>query len=169
MDFYLGQIGTFAFNFAPVSWAQCAGSILPISQNTALFSLVGATYGGNGTSTFALPDLRSRTAMGIGPQTAMGELGGTEQVTLSTAQIPAHNHLMRVNNGVAADGKAAGNVFATAKGSGTISSYAPPSGSVTLNPQTISLDGGGVPHPNLQPFLAVNFCIATQGIYPPRS
>lgn len=170
MNFFLGQIGIYGFNFAPRGWALCTGNILPISQNTALFSLVGTTYGGNGTSTFALPDLRSRAVMDFGPQTSMGEMAGVENVTLTTSQMPAHNHLMQVNNGLADLNEIQNDVFAGAKSGGVaVSSYAPPSPNATLAPQTISLTGGSTPHSNIQPCLAVNFCIATTGIYPPRS
>lgn len=169
MDFYLGQIGIYGFNFAPRGWAVCNGAILPIQQNTALFALIGTTYGGNGQTTFGLPDIRSRAVMDQGQQTLMGEMAGTEQVTLSSSQMPAHNHLMQVNNAIATVAKIASNVFAGATHAGNaISGYAPAAGNTTLSPQTISLNGGSTPHPNLQPYLAVNFCIATTGLFPPR-
>jgi microcystin-dependent protein len=170
MDFYIGQIGIFGFNFAPTGWAQCTGSILPIQQNAALFSLIGTTYGGNGTSTFALPDLRSRAVMGYGPQTSMGEIAGVENVTLLSNQMPAHNHSMQVSNSLAQDATPAQRVFAeAAHASAATPGYAPTNANVTLSPQTISLNGGNTPHSNLQPYLAVNFCIATTGYFPPRS
>jgi microcystin-dependent protein len=170
MDFFIGQIGVFGFNFAPRGWAQCVGTILPIQQNTALFSLIGTTYGGNGQTTFGLPDLRSRAAINQGQQTSMGEMAGTEQVTLSSSQMPAHNHLMQVNNGLAQDPAPTQHVFAAAAHAGAATNgYAPVAPNVTLSPQTISFSGGGTPHPNLQPYLAANFCIATTGIYPSRS
>jgi microcystin-dependent protein len=171
MNYYLGQIGIYGFNFAPKGWAFCAGTILPIQQNTALFSLIGTTYGGNGTTTFCLPDLRSRTPMDFGPQTSLGEQAGVEQVTLLVTEMPLHTHTMNVNNGLAGAGQAANNVFAGGKGStgSAISSYAPAPGNTTLAPQTVSLNGGSTPHSNIQPYLAVNFCIATTGYYPARN
>ncbi len=105
MEFYLGQIGIFGFNFAPVSWALCNGATLPISQNTALYSLIGTIYGGNGQTTFNLPNLQSRTPMGMGSQTTIGEMAGVENVTLLTTEISAHNHLMQVNNALATKGE----------------------------------------------------------------
>ena len=170
MNFYLGQIGIYGFNFAPRGWAMCTGAILPIAQNTALYSLIGTTYGGNGQTTFALPDLRSRTAMDYAPQTSMGEMSGVEQVTLLSTEMPVHTHLMNVNNGLATAAQSQGNLFAGAVHAGSATSgYSAPSPSVSLNPQTIGLNGGSTPHDNLQPYLAVNFCIATTGIYPSRN
>jgi microcystin-dependent protein len=170
MNYYLGQIGVYGFNFAPRGWALCAGTILPIAQNTALFSLIGTTYGGNGQTTFALPDVRSRTPMGFGSQTSMGEMAGVEQVTLLVTEMPAHTHAMNVNNTLAAGAAATGNVFAEAKAGGVATpGYAPTVPSLTLNPQTVTLTGGSTPHSNIQPYLAVNFCIATTGIYPARN
>lgn len=170
MNYFLGQIGVFGFNFAPRGWALCAGSILPIAQNTALFSLLGTTYGGNGTSTFGLPDLRSRTPIDFGPQTSLGELAGVENVTLTSQGMPAHTHPMNVNNSLATEVDATGHVFAGSRGtSGAISGYAPSAPNTTLNPATIGMNGGSQPHSNLQPYLTVNFCIATSGIYPSRN
>ena len=103
MNFYLGQVGIFGFNFAPVGWAHCAGTLLPVSQNTALFSLLGTIYGGNGQTTFALPDLRSRVPLMFGPQTSIGEMAGQESVTLITSQLPAHNHAMAVSTSPATE------------------------------------------------------------------
>jgi microcystin-dependent protein len=169
MDFFIGQIGVFGFNFAPRGWAQCVGTILPIQQNTALFSLIGTTYAGNGQTTFGLPDLRSRAVMNQGQQTSMGEMAGTEQVTLSSSQMPAHNHLMQVNNGLAQDPAPTQHVFAgAAHAAAATNGYATVAPNVTLSPQTLSFSGGSTPHPNLQPYLAANFCIATTGIYPSR-
>jgi microcystin-dependent protein len=170
MNYYLGQIGIYGFNFAPRGWALCAGTILPIQQNTALFSLIGTTYGGNGQTTFCLPDLRSRTPMDFGPQTSLGEPGGVEQVTLLVTEMPMHTHAMNVNNSLATAIPAAANVFAGAKsGTTAISGYASNPGNTTLAPQTVSMNGGSTAHSNIQPYLAVNFCIATTGQYPARN
>ena len=170
MEFYLGQIGTFGFNFAPVAWALCNGATLPIAQNTALYSLIGTTYGGNGTTTFNLPNLQSRTPIGVGSQTSIGEMAGIENVTLLITELPVHNHLMQVNNGLSNNNLLDNAVFGGAEARGAaVSGYAPVTLNTTLNPQTIGYAGGGVPHSNIQPYLAINFCIATSGIYPPRS
>jgi microcystin-dependent protein len=170
MDYYLGQIGIYGFNFAPKGWAFCAGSILPIAQNSALYSLLGTTYGGNGVQTFALPDLRSRTPLDAGPQTSMGEMAGVENVTLLSSELPMHNHAMAVNGAPATSRFLQGNVFAQAvEGTRQLSAYVAPAPNVVLNPQTLSLAGGSQSHPNIQPCLAVNFCIATTGYYPSRN
>ncbi len=172
MDYYLGQIGIFGFNFAPVNWALCVGTILPVSQNSALFSLLGTYYGGNGTTTFGLPDLRSRTPFGMSNQTPIGSQSGVENVTLLQTQMPSHNHLMQVNNNLAVEAAIGGHVFAAGVHSTSptgISSYAQTPANVTLAQQTISVVGTSQPHPNIQPFETVNFCIATSGLYPPRS
>jgi microcystin-dependent protein len=170
MDFFLGQIGIYGFNFAPRGWAMCSGQVIPISQNTALYSLIGTTYGGNGQTTFGLPDLRSRTPMGFGHQTVMGEMAGVENVTLMITETPMHTHLMNVNNGLGTAGGASGNVFAGGahKGAAT-STYAVAAGNALLNAATLSTAGGSQPHSNLQPYLTVNYCIATTGIYPSRN
>jgi microcystin-dependent protein len=118
MDYYLGQIGTFGFNFAPINWALCNGATLSIAQNTALFSLIGTTYGGNGQTTFELPNLQSRTPLGIGSQTSIGETAGVENVTLLITELPAHNHQVQVNNGLAPGVQIQNSVFAGAKGGG---------------------------------------------------
>lgn len=170
MDFFLGQIGIYAFNFPPRGWATCSGQLLPIAQNTALYSLIGTTYGGNGQTTFGLPDLRSRTPMCFGQLTSMGEMAGTENVTLMINEMPIHTHAMNVNNNIATAAGASGNVFAGGSHqSKQASSYAVAAGSVTLNPGTLSTAGSSQPHSNLQPYLAVNFCIATTGYYPSRN
>jgi microcystin-dependent protein len=171
MDYYLGQIGIFGFNFAPINWALCVGTILPIQQNSALFSLLGTYYGGNGQTTFGLPDLRSRTPYGMGSQTPIGVMGGMENVTLLVTQMPSHNHLMQVDNtGLADVTTLKDNFFAIAKAAGAATKgYAPTPQNVTLASQTISNVGGSQPHTNIQPYETVNFCIATSGIFPPRT
>ena len=168
-NFYLGQIDIFGFNFAPRSWAMCTGTILPIAQNTALFSLLGTFYGGNGTSTFALPDLRSRTPVGYDNNYPIGEMAGTETVTLTSAEMPHHTHLMGATTEPGDASQLGGHIFAQAQRAGTAEpAYGPATNSVTLNAGSVSIVGGSQPHDNIQPMLAVNFCIATSGIYPPR-
>jgi microcystin-dependent protein len=173
MNYFIGQIGVFGFNFAPRQWAQCTGAILPISQNTALFSLLGTTYGGNGTTTFGLPDLRSRTPIMFGPQTSMGEMGGAESVNLNTTQMPQHTHLV---NALSTAGSLSKLDNAIHAGCADVTSphnpenfYGPSTGPALLNVGTVSMAGGSQPHNNIQPSLAINFCIATGGTYPSRN
>ena len=166
-DFYMGQVMLAPFGFAPRNWAQCDGAILSISQNQALFSLLGVAYGGNGTSTFQLPDLRGRTPYGIGNEYGLGELGGVEAVTLLSSQMPSHTHTAgySTNSG---DTRNPTNAFYG--NTGTSSTYAPATGAqVPLNQTTVGATGQNQPHSNLQPFSVLNFCIALNGIYPSRS
>jgi microcystin-dependent protein len=174
MDFFLGQIGNFGFNFAPVGWAQCTGNLLPISQNTALYSLIGTYYGGNGQTTFGLPDLRSRTPIGFDGSYPLGAMSGTENVTLVNSQMPQHTHLMASLSTAGGAAIMTGHIFAQSVRPGTTPPtpekfYGPVVSPVTLNPGTVSMTGGSQPHSNIQPSLAVNFCISTTGIYPSRS
>ena len=171
---FLGEVRCFGFNFAPKGWATCDGQLLSIQQNTALFALLGTTYGGNGVNTFALPDLRSRTplhfgqGLGLSPY-SLGEPIGVETVTLVSNQLPQHSHpLIGVN--VTADKRPpTGRSFAN-DSSATADFYAPPGGSTTtLSPSTVTATGGSAPHSNMQPYLVVNFCIAMQGIFPSRN
>ena len=169
---FIGQICIYGFNFAPRGWAFCNGQILAISQNTALFSLLGTTYGGNGTTTFALPNLQSRVPLhfGQGPGLSaysLGEVTGSENVTLNQTNLPPHNH----NSTTPATGAdanavdpAAGAVLAT----GT-SIYRLAAASVQMSPTPTSLTGSSLPVSIIQPLLAVNFCIALQGIFPSRN
>ncbi|HZD90877.1 MAG TPA: tail fiber protein [Pseudolabrys sp.] len=169
MDFYVGQIDLFGFNFAPVQWAQCTGTIVPINQNTALFSLLGTTYGGNGTTTFGLPDLRSRTPIGFDSNYPIGEMSGIENIALNTTQMPQHTHAMAARSEGADETTIDGHIFAQGTHRGApAKAYGPPTNPVTLNPGSVSMVGGSQAHSNLQPLLAVNFCIATGGAYPPR-
>jgi microcystin-dependent protein len=170
---FLGEIRIFGFNFAPYGWATCDGQILPLSQNTALFSLLGTQYGGDGRSTFALPDLRGRVpvAQGQGPglsNYAIGGTGGVESVTLTTSELPPHTHQAM---GSTADGNQydpSGAVWAqdTAGGSQPYGSAVP---NVLLAQTAIGITGGSQPHANLQPYLVANFCIAMVGIFPSRN
>jgi microcystin-dependent protein len=170
-DPFVAEIRIFPFNFAPKGWAFCNGQILPISQNTALFSLLGTTYGGDGKSTFALPDLEGRAPMhpGQGPGLSLhdlGETGGSESVTLLSSEIPAHTHGL-VGSGVAANRTSpAGNAIARASAGTPYGPAAAPT--AQLGPQALAPAGSDQPHNNMQPYLTLNFCIALQGVFPPR-
>jgi microcystin-dependent protein len=177
-DQFVGEIRPLGFNFAPMGWALCNGQLLPISQNPALFSLLGTMYGGNGTSTFALPNLQSRVPMGFGidsfgNQYVQGEAAGEETVTLSLQEIPSHNHTF---SGTASDANSvkpfAGAALAAVHHQGGTTPgfyYAPDTTPQPINLGSISQFGSGQPHPNVQPYLTINWCIALQGVFPPRS
>lgn len=168
-DPFVAEIRIFPFNFAPRGWAWCDGQLLPLSQNTALFSLLGTTYGGNGKSNFALPDLQGRAPMhpGQGPGLSLhdlGETGGSETVTLLESEIPSHGHGVRVS---AEDGNSrnpGGSYFGLGN-----NIYAPPTNLVSMAPEALPPAGGDQPHNNLQPYLTFYFCIALQGVFPPRT
>lgn len=171
-DPFLAEIRVMPFNFPPKGWAQCDGQLMPISQNTALFSLLGTTYGGNGTSNFALPNLDGSFAMGAGQgaglsQRFLGETDGTATVSLLPTEMPAHSHgLMAGITPAATD--PSGNVMApTATGGGNV--YHLPGVTTPMAAAAISAAGSSQPHENRQPYLALNFCIALQGIFPARS
>lgn len=171
-DPFVAEIRIFGFNFAPTGWALCNGQLLPISQNTALFSLLGTTYGGDGKSTFALPNLQGSTAMfwGQGPGLSsydQGEAGGVEFVTLIESEMPAHTHVLRAGIDPA-DVQAPAPDRALTRSSGGFA-YGTGAPNVTMAPQALSVAGSGLPHNNMMPYLTVNFCIALQGIFPPRS
>lgn len=171
---FVAEIRIFGFNFAPTGWALCNGQILPISQNTALFSLLGTTYGGNGQSTFALPDLQDRAPMhpGQGPGLSLHDLGeeaGEPFVTLLQSEMPSHNHnLMSVTSFAGSANIPTNNVFAK-----TVDPFKPftPTVSplVAMANIDLGLTGGDLPHNNMMPFLTLNFCIALQGVFPPRT
>ena len=168
MDPFIGEIRAFGFNFAPVGWATCAGQTLPINQNQALFSLLGTTYGGDGRVTFALPDLQGRVPIGAGQGSGLapyvqGEEGGVESVTLTTAETPSHTHQAMASNTVTTKNPADGLPGPTASGS----SYGTTADSA-MNAAMIGTTGGSQPHENRQPYLVLNWCIATQGIFPSR-
>ena len=170
---FLGQIQAFGFNFAPRGWAQCNGQLLPIAQNTALFALLGTMYGGNGQTTFGLPDLRGRSAIhfGQGPGLSdyfQGEQGGVESVTLIQSQMPQHTHEARALAGNGNSKVAQNNVWAKDAGvsSATYSSASPDS---NMSAQAIANAGGSQPHENRPPYLVVNWCIALEGIFPSRN
>lgn len=168
---FLGEIRMVGFTFAPQGWALCNGQIMSISQNTALFSLLGTTYGGNGQTTFALPDLRGRVPVqaGQGPgltNRTQGELSGEENHTLISTEMPAHNHVINGNNEGSSTARPGGAVPGPA---GNTNIYAAAPDGTSMNPQMVGSAGGSQPHNNMQPYLVVNFIIATQGIYPSRS
>ncbi len=175
---FIGEIRLFGFNFNPRLWALCDGSLLSIQQNTALFSLIGIAFGGNGTTNFALPDLRGRAVIGAGqppgrtPQD-VGEISGAPNVTLTVDQIPSHNHVL--NSGTLNPQNPAQNVAAPTPQallglSGPNNIYFDPvTPDTSFIPSSVSPDGGGQPHENMQPYLAVNFCIAVQGVFPARN
>jgi microcystin-dependent protein len=167
---FLGEIRMFGFNFATKGWAACDGQLLPISQNTALFSLLGTFYGGNGQTNFALPNLQASFVIGTGQgpgltDRVVGETGGTAAVTLLAAEMASHGHTLTVSDLPADRSNAAGNYLAVPPDPVYLQS-AP---NASTFPQTALPTGGGQPHNNLSPFLAVNFCIAMQGIFPPRN
>ena len=165
---FIGEIRMFAGNFAPVGWAFCNGALMDISQNDALFNLIGTTYGGDGQTTFALPNLQSRIPVHVGPGFALGQSGGVESVTLTTSQIPAHSHVPQCkpvnDNNSATD--PTGDVWAL-PATGTIYSSAAPS--LTMDPAAIGPAGGSQPHDNMVPFLAVNFILSLFGVFPSQT
>jgi microcystin-dependent protein len=173
---FLGEIRMFAGNFAPRGWAFCNGQVLPIAQNTALFSLLGTTYGGNGQTTFALPNLQGRLPMhwGTGPgltPRSLGEMSGTESVTLISTQMPAHNHAIEASTNQGDQFSPSGNVNAVLINSSTQQPENMYSGApnTTMAPSSVGLTGGSQPHDNMSPFLCFSFIIALEGIYPSRS
>jgi microcystin-dependent protein len=170
---FVAEIRIFACNFAPTGWAQCNGQLLPISQNTALFSLIGTFYGGDGKSTFALPNLQSSVAIGQGQgqglsDYALGQQGGSEFVTLLVSEMPLHTHVMNAAGGFVGEERSpVDRSFArTAAVGGNL--YGPPNGLVQLAPQALPPAGGSQPHNNMMPFLVLNYCIAMQGVFPAR-
>ena len=175
MDPFLGEIKLVGFNFAPQGWALCDGQVLSIAQNTALFSLLGTMYGGDGISTFALPDLRGRVPIhqGDGPSTSqyvIGQVGGTEAVTLTSSQMPSHGHALS-GNSAAGTLNTPQNNFVAGVSAGTGKPATPsynPTSDVQLNGASVGFAGGNQPHTNVQPYLCVNFIIALVGIFPSR-
>jgi microcystin-dependent protein len=164
-EIYLGQILPAAFAFAPKGFAQCNGQLLPIAQNQALFSLLGTQYGGNGTTNFALPDLRGRTPIGTGNNYPIGAVGGTETVTLNSQQIPAHVHQLAGTSASNTTRNPNGGML----GAANANLYAPTGGpQVELAQASIAATGGNQPHENMQPYSVINYCIALNGIYPSR-
>jgi microcystin-dependent protein len=179
MDPFVAEIRIFPFNFAPKGWAFCDGQLLPLSQNTALFSLLGTTYGGDGKSNFALPNLQGRAPMqpGQGPGLSLHDLGeaaGSDTVTLLQSEIPAHSHSFNADANTASTPNPAGGSYADARwnvppNSGKVVIYSGATPTTQLGPNAIAPAGGSQPHNNLMPYLTLNFCIALQGVYPPRT
>jgi len=173
---FIAQITMFAGNFAPRSWALCDGQLLPIAQNSALFSILGTTYGGDGRTTFALPELRGRFPMhqGTGPglrNKRLGERGGVEDTVLTSAQMPPHTHVgtMKAASTIGDAASPAGNHLAQSNDGENNFSNSSSDASLAANSLTIGSSGGGQAHTNMPPFLAVNFIIALQGIFPSRN
>ena len=158
---FIGEIRLVGFNFAPQDWAFCDGSLLAISQNTALFSLLGTTYGGDGQNTFALPDLRGRVPVHVGSVNTLGQSAGTETVTVTTAQLPVHTHPLEASAALATSTDPTG----AAPSAATSRVYAPPADVVPLSSTTTSTRGGQA-HANVMPFLCLNFIISLYGVYP---
>lgn len=171
---YISQVMAFGFNFAPRNWALCNGQILSIAQNTALFSLLGTTYGGNGTVTFGLPNLQSRVALHQDGSTyLLGEMAGEENVTLTIPTMPAHNHTFfgtsdNADSPQPDNGSALATVIAgPSKTPGNY--YASDASTVSLNLSSVSIVGGNQSHPNLQPYLTISWCICIAGVFPSRN
>jgi len=163
---YVGEIRMFAGNFAPAGWMFCEGQLLPISEYETLFNLIGTTYGGDGQSTFALPDLRGRIPVHMGSGFTLAETGGVEEVTLTVSQIPAHSHALLATSNNAGTANGPGNVLAQ---NTTYEPYISPSSfpaNTALAPSTVSSTGGSQPHSNFQPYLCVDFIISLFGIFP---
>jgi microcystin-dependent protein len=174
-DPFVAEIRIFPFNFAPRGWAWCDGQLLPLSQNTALFSLLGTTYGGDGKSNFALPDLQGRAPMhpGQGPGLSLhdlGETGGSETVTLLESEIPAHSHSVMANTSPGTlQAPASDRGLSRSQGGNAYVPTSPAPPMISMAPETLAPAGGDQPHNNLQPYLTFYFCIALQGVFPPRT
>ena len=160
---YVGEIRMFAGNFAPAGWAFCEGQLLPISENETLFQLIGTTYGGDGQSTFGLPDLRGRIPIHEGNGFTLAEQGGVETVTLTVNQMPAHSHPLLVNTQQGGQNSPANNDLAAGK---TVSLFRQAAPTVALSPATVGIVGGSQPHDNFQPYLCIDFIISLFGIFP---
>ena len=165
---YVGEIRMFAGNFAPAGWMFCEGQLLPISEYETLFNLIGTTYGGDGQSTFALPDLRGRIPLHFGNGFTLAETGGVETITLTVSQIPAHSHPFLATGNSAADSNPA-NLLPGTSASATASPYGTDAPFVPLSPSSISSTGGSQPHNNFQPYLCVDFIISLFGIFPSQT
>lgn len=168
-DPFLGEIRPFPYNFAPRNWAFCAGQLLSIAQNQALFALLGTTYGGNGTTTFALPNLQNRTPIGVGQgiglsSITLGQTAGQSEVTLNLSQIPQHNHMVKVDT----TPDTTSPVGAYPSHSGTHGLF-DPAINTAFNPQAVGVTGNTEPHDNMQPYLGMNFCICLAGIFPSQN
>jgi microcystin-dependent protein len=165
---FIGEIRMIGFNFAPVGWANCDGRLMPISENDTLFALIGTTYGGDGQETFALPDLRGRVPIHVGPQigSGLGASGGSENVTLTVQQIPSHSHPLLAADAIGGAKSPANNFLARPT---TINMYSGDSPDTQLGTAAIMPTGGSQPHENMQPFLCINFVISLFGIFPQQT
>lgn len=163
---YLGQIMMVGFNFAPKGWALCNGQLLPISQNNALYAILGTTYGGNGTTTFALPNLQGRVPIHVGTGFQLGAAGGEDAHTLTLTELPTHGHGVIASSITADAGSPVGSFLANS-GHTTFEPTASATGA--LAPHAVAADGGGLPHENRSPYAVLNFAIALTGLFPPRS
>jgi microcystin-dependent protein len=162
---FLSEIRIMSFGFAPKGWAQCNGQLLPINQNQALFALLGTTFGGNGQTTFALPDLRARTPIHVGGSHTLGERAGEQAHTLSVGEMPAHTHAVAASSAATGGNASPNNTFL----GGGNNVYHAAASQTTLNAQSVTTVGGSQPHLNTQPFTVLNFSIALQGIFPSQN
>lgn len=165
-DPFLGEIKIVSFNYAPVGWAFCNGQFLPINQNQALFSLLGTMYGGNGQTTFALPNLRGQVPIHVGNGHTQGESGGSTSVTINQQTMAQHLHFAQGTSNSSGNVATPGNALLAAT---NVTVYGPPAALVALDPSSVSNVGGSQPHNNMMPYLVLNFCIALQGIFPSRN
>ena len=166
---FISEIRLFSFNFAPKGWAFCNGALLSIVQNQALFALIGTIYGGDGRTTFALPDLRGRAALHSGNGSTQGQVAGVENLTLTINELPQHNHLFNANSGAGTAFLPSGNNEVLAANSAGDSFYGPPDQLQPLTMSSVASYGGSQAHNNMQPYLALNYCIAVSGAFPSRS
>lgn len=171
---FIGEIRMFGFNFPPAGWAACDGQLMPISENDALFVVLGTTYGGDGQETFALPNLQSRLPVhqgtGLsGTNYQIGEAAGVEEVTLTTQQIPIHNHPAAANTGAGNSASPTNNVWAANANTAAVQYTLPAGVNANMNNNTVGITGGSQPHENMMPFLCINFCISLFGIFPSPS
>ena len=174
MDQFVGQIIAVGFNFAPAGWVLCNGQLLSISEYQVLYALIGTTFGGNGQTTFAVPDLRGRSPLGQGngaglPPAVVGQVGGTESVSLTLPQIATHTHLLMASSATGSLAKPASTTVLATQSNAAVDIYGAAAGSVTLAPSAIGSTGGSLPHENRQPFNTVNYIISTVGVFPSQS
>jgi microcystin-dependent protein len=162
---FIGEIRMFAGNFAPVGWAFCNGAVIPIDQNDALFNLIGTTYGGDGQTTFALPNLQSRIPIHVGPGFTLAQQAGAESVTLTAGQIPAHSHVPQASSSAGTQSGPAGGVWAQS----TLDQFSSAAPTVTMAPAALGQVGGSQPHDNMMPFLVINFILSLFGIFPSQT
>ena len=165
---FVGEIRMFGGNFAPAGWAFCQGQLMAISENDTLFNLIGTTYGGDGQTTFALPDLQSRVPMHQGNGFTIGEKAGVESVTLTTSQIPAHSHVPQCNQNAGSTASAANSLWA-ANATVAVPTYATVAPNAAMDPAAVGLTGGSQPHDNMVPFLGINFILSLFGVFPSQT